>query len=264
MCLIVFSLNHHPDYKLIVAANRDEFYARKTAPASFWPGQPSILGGRDLEACANEKSCGTWLGITRSGRIGMLTNYRDPANIDPQAPSRGRLVSDFLAGSADPLDYLKDVVLRAGQYNGFNLVAGDPNRLLYYSNYGQDIRTLEAGLYGLSNHLLETPWPKVQRAKLRIGNLMKQPVPDPEALLSALFDDETAPDDQLPDTGVGIERERMLSSVFIKSPSYGSRCSTVVMVDKSNRAFFAERVYDVSDFSYTTNSFEFEIESPRA
>jgi uncharacterized protein with NRDE domain len=264
MCLIVFSFNHHPGYKLIVAANRDEFYARKTAPAAFWPEQPSVLGGRDLEACHQGNTCGSWLGVTRSGRIAMLTNYRDPANIDPRAPSRGQLVSDYLRGSDEPLDYLKAVVLKAGNYNGFNLVTGDSHRLFYYSNYGQGIRTIEAGLYGLSNHLLETPWPKVQRAKSRIGALMQQLSPDPEALLSALYDDEIAPDDQLPDTGVGIERERMLSPVFIKSSTYGSRCSTVVMVDKSNRAFFAERVYDVSDFSYTTNSFEFEIESQRA
>ncbi len=264
MCLILFSFNQHRSYKLIVAANRDEFYERKTAPADFWPDHRDILGGRDLEACGGGSGCGTWLGITRAGKISMLTNYRDPAHIDPAAPSRGKLVSDYLRTETEPMEYLKEVVIRAAEFNGFNLIAGDANRLFYYSNYAQGIREIQPGLYGLSNHLLETPWPKVVKAKEKIGRLMEVAQPDPEVLLSSLYDDRQAPDDLLPNTGVGLERERMLSPIFIKSPQYGSRCSTVVMVDRSNHVHFSERVYDLNDFSYTSSRFDFTIEPQRA
>ena len=159
MCLIFISTNNHPNYKLVVAANRDEFYSRKTSPARYWPDYPEIVGGRDLEAQ------GTWMAMAKSGKIGMVTNYRDLKNINPNAPTRGLLVSDFLINGSDPDEYLKDIHLKADLYNGFNLVIGNPDQLFYYSNYQSKIQQLKPGNYGLSNALLDTPWPKVHEVK---------------------------------------------------------------------------------------------------
>lgn len=253
MCLIVLSLNEHPDYPLIVAANRDEFYDRKTAPASFWSDHPEILGGRDLVAC------GTWLAMNRNGRIAMVTNYRDFSRQIPDAPSRGGLVTDYLMSDAHPHAYMQDVARRGHRYNGFNLIVGNPRELYYYSNYADGVAPVPPGLHGISNHLLNTPWPKVRRATQTIGALIRDGIGKPEPFLDALYDDATAADDELPDTGVGLERERQLSSVFIKSPGYGSRCSTVVLVDRNNQVRFVERVYNPADFSYSGQSFTFRI-----
>jgi uncharacterized protein with NRDE domain len=252
MCLIFLAFNHHPDFKLIVAANRDEFYSRKTAPAEFWTDNPDVLGGRDLEAG------GTWLGITKKGRISMITNYRDPKNINPKAPSRGQLVSDYLTSRVGPDAYLKSVEQKAKSYNGFNLIAGTPDEMWYVSNYRDGIQELRPGLYGLSNHLLETPWPKVDNGKKKMKELLSKPF-KPEDFFELLFDNKIASDDLLPQTGVGLERERVLSSMFIKSPGYGTRSSTVVMIDNTNQIFFTERVYDLETFSFTENTYTFKI-----
>jgi uncharacterized protein with NRDE domain len=257
MCLIVLSLNEHPDYPLIVAANRDEFYERKSAPASFWSDHPEILGGRDLVAC------GTWLAMNRNGRVAMVTNYRDLSRYKPDAPSRGGLVTDYLLSDAHPLAYMDDVAGRGHLYNGFNLIVGNPRELYYYSNYGDGVKAIPPGLHGISNHLLNTPWPKVRKATQAIGTLIRNGVGDPEVLLDALYDDEVAADNELPDTGVGLERERQLSSVFIKSPGYGSRSSTVILVNRDNEVQFAERVYDPADFSYSGQSYTFQIGASR-
>jgi uncharacterized protein with NRDE domain len=252
MCLIFLSVNNHPDFKLIVAANRDEFYNRKTAPAEFWSDHPEVLGGRDLEAG------GTWLGVSKSGRISMITNYRDLTNINPKAPSRGQLVLDYLTSRVSPSAYLQSLEPKAKQYNGFNLITGTPDELWYFSNYREGVQELQPGLYGLSNHLLETPWPKVANGKRKMKELLSKSF-KPEDFFNLLFDDQVAADNLLPDTGVGLERERALSSMFIKSPGYGTRCSTVVMVDNSHQIFFTERVYDLETFSYTENTFTFKI-----
>jgi uncharacterized protein with NRDE domain len=252
MCLIFLAVNHHADFKLIVAANRDEFYNRKTAPAEFWKDNPDILGGRDLEAG------GTWLGITKKGRISMITNYRDPKNLNPKAPSRGQLVSDFLKSRVGPEAYLKSVEQKAKSYNGFNLITGTPDEMWYFSNYREGIQEIRPGLYGLSNHLLETPWPKVDSGKKKMKELLSKPF-KPEDFFQLLFDDKVSSDDLLPQTGVGLERERVLSSMFIKSPGYGTRCSTVVMIDNTNQVFFTERVYDIETFSFTENTYTFKI-----
>ncbi len=253
MCLIFFSINHHPNYRLIIAANRDEFHARRTAPADYWPDAPGVLAGRDLEAN------GTWMGVSRQGRVSLITNYRDPHHINPKAPSRGHLVSDFLAGNEPLQDYLRNVEQHGHKFNGFNLVTGFPGELWYYSNYGKGVQRVPDGLHGLSNHLLNTPWPKVERGKQRIQPLLKQDSISPDSLFEFLYDDQVAPDERLPDTGVGLERERVLSSMFIKSPNYGSRCSTVVLIDRNNHLLFSERVYDLTTFAHTTRTFEFDI-----
>ena len=168
MCLIFFSLNQHPTYKLILAGNRDEFYGRKTAPANFWSQHPAIVGGCDLEAIQPDGTCGTWMGLSKTGKLGFITNFRDPKNINPKAPSRGQLVSDFLIGNQEAEPYMRDIQTRASQYNGFNLVVGDTNKLYYLSNYQNEIKKLTSGFYGLSNHLLDTPWPKVAKGKSAI------------------------------------------------------------------------------------------------
>ncbi len=253
MCLIFLSVDQHPDYSLVVAANRDEFHARRTAPAQFWEDSPGVLGGRDLEAG------GTWLGITRSGRISLVTNYRDLHNLKPVAPSRGHLVSDFLTSDSAAPNYLAEVKAKGGEYNGFNLLTGTAHELWYYSNYADDIRKVTPGLHGLSNHLLNTPWPKVKRGEELILPLLRQPSLDPSQILDVLYDERRAPDAELPDTGVGLERERMLSAMFIKSPDYGSRCSTVILVHRNGHVQFSERVYDLKRFTHETRTYEFEI-----
>lgn len=253
MCLIFLSINQHPNYKLVIAGNRDEFYNRKTAAAQFWNDYRHIIGGRDLEAG------GTWLAMTKQGKIGMVTNYRDPQNIDPKAPSRGHLVSDFLIHREPADQYLKNISNNGKKYNGFNLIVGHSNELWYHSNYKQGVEKLLPGFYGLSNHLLDTSWPKVLRGKEKIKPILDNPVIDPEALFEVLYDDHTAEDRLLPKTGLTLERERALSAMFIKTEGYGSRCSTVIMIDKNDDVFFAERVYDFNTFDYTTEIFRFTL-----
>lgn len=253
MCLIFVSINYHPAYKMIIAANRDEFYQRKTAAANFWNDNPAILGGRDLEAA------GTWMAMNKNGKISMVTNYRDPANINPKAPSRGQLVSNYLLNGDQPDEYLQQLLPAAAQYNGFNLLVGYPDVLWYYSNYGKEISALTSGVYGLSNHLLDTPWPKVSQGKKKFSKVISESVFTLEDLFEILFDEQRAQDIQLPDTGIGIERERALSSMFIKTDGYGTRCSTVITVSKNNEVTFAERVYDLDTFAHQTKRFEFLI-----
>ncbi len=252
MCLIFVSIDNHPNYRLVVAANRDEFYNRETAPAHYWKDHPEVLGGRDLQAG------GTWLGITRQGRISMVTNYRDLRNINLNAPSRGRLITDYLLTNTTPEGYLSQVKPQAKDFNGFNLLVGNEHELWYYSNYSDDFEKLSPGQYGLSNHLLDTPWPKVAKGKPKFREILNTPF-SPGDLFELLLDDQIASDDQLPDTGVGIERERALSSMFIKSPGYGTRSSTVVLIDTDDNVFFTERVYDLNTFEHTENTFRFKI-----
>ena len=251
MCLILLAWQTHPDYPLVVAANRDEFFVRATAPAAFWPEAPDILAGRDLEAG------GTWLGITRSARFAALTNYRD-GNVQqrPDAPSRGALVADFLRGCATPESHLRQVQEKAQEYNGFNLLVGDTQRIGYLSNSashettaGYDarfphavIRWLTPGIYGLSNHLLDTPWPKLLAAKAAFAKALAD-LPETSALFRLLADDEIVPDACLPQTGVPLAWERLLSAVFVKSPDYGTRASTVLMRHRDGQTHFMERAF---------------------
>lgn len=256
MCLILLAIKSHPAYKLIIAANRDEYYDRPTAAAAFWADIPDVLAGKDLRAN------GTWLGITRKGRIAAITNYRDPASIKSGSPSRGNLVRDYLSCHKNPGDFLAWLEKNADRYNGFNIIIGDKDNLHWYSNRGKGTRHLAPGIYGLSNHLLDTPWPKVTRGKNFFRKLLsnkKNPAPD--ALFNILAD-RTIPDDKsLPDTGVGLEWERILSPIFITSNIYGTRSSTLVMIDMNNRITFIERTFDpTSDHAYTSKH-EFLIEN---
>ena len=251
MCLIFLGLKNHPKYKLIVAANRDEFYERRTAPAAFWEDHPQILGGRDLEAN------GTWLGMTTGGRISMVTNFRDPRNIHAHAPSRGKLVTDYLLDKNSGEKYLNRVEPHAKKYNGFSLIAGTVDELYYFSNYKDGIILLNSGLFGLSNHLLETPWPKVEKGKSKIQQLLKAPAVRAEDLFDVLSDETVSEDARLPDTGVGLERERALSAAFIKSPGYGTRSSTVILVDYNNHVSFHERIFDPASGEFSYQRFQY-------
>ena len=253
MCLIFIGLKVHPDYPFIIAGNRDEFYNRRTAAADFWPDHPHVLGGRDLEAG------GTWLGVNAHGKVSMITNFRDPKNINPAAPSRGHLVSDFLVEPVSAQTYVDRIRPAAKLYNGFNLFIGDTNELFYLSNYAEGVMQLTHGLFGISNHLLDTPWPKITRGKEKMTSILNEKKLSREHLFEVLYDDMTANDDLLPDTGVGLTLERALSAMFIKSPGYGTRCSTVILVDNSRGVSFTERVYDPSTFAFNEKTFNFRI-----
>ena len=233
MCLILISHRAHPEFPLVVGANRDEFYGRPTAPADFWHDAPQVLAGRDLQAA------GTWLGITRDLRFAAVTNFRDPQGLQPGARSRGELTSAFLRGAVPAPRYLEDVQRRARDYSGFNLFVADATGLYYFSNRDGEIRTLAPGAYGLSNHLLDTPWPKVTELKPRFSAAIGAPL-DPDAIRRILADRGIAPDDALPDTGVGLERERMLSAAFVLSDTYGTRSTTVLSVRADREVRFNE------------------------
>jgi uncharacterized protein with NRDE domain len=236
MCLIVLALHSHPRHRLVAAANRDELYARPTSPAAWWSDAPDVLAGRDL------REGGTWMGVTRAGRFAAITNYRE---LTPPrtAPSRGALVADFLRGSMDAAGYAADVAARGAAYNGFNLLVGDGDGMFYVSNRAEGVRRLEPGVYGLSNSLLDTPWPKVLRARAAMRSALSSAGADgwESGLWEMLGDRVIAADDHLPDTGVGADRERLLSAPFIASDVYGTRASTVLTIGREGEVTFVER-----------------------
>jgi uncharacterized protein with NRDE domain len=251
MCLIIFAYNAHPSYNLILAANRDEFYDRASSPADFWEDAPQVLAGRDL------KKGGTWLGITRQGKFAATTNYRDPASLKTDAQSRGLLVSNFLCGSQSADKYLENISQQSGKYNGYNLILMDKNGLYAFSNRG-DKQKLGAGIYGLSNHLLNTPWPKVLRARKKIKEIMNEKSAAlEEGLFALLSDRHFPPENKLPATGVDKEWEKVLSPIFIKSPGYGTRSSTIMFIGKNNRVKFVEKVFDGKPEPWITSRFSF-------
>lgn len=237
MCLVALAIDLDRRFPLVIAANRDEFFERAAARLTWWnagPDSPAILGGRDLEAG------GTWLGLTAAGRLGLLTNVRDPARNDPDAPSRGRIVPEWLS-AREPVDRFWMRTALAG-YNGFNLLAADfqAGECFWASNDGSHPRRLDRGLYGLSNASLDTPWPKVERLKAQLAEALEH-ADSVDTLADDLFDAlasrEQPADAQLPDTGVGLERERQLAPIFIRTPDgrYGTRCSTLVITERSGR-----------------------------
>lgn len=238
MCTLLLALRAHPSYRLVLAANRDEYYERPTAPAQFWDDAPQIFAGRDLV------HGGSWLGVTSTGRIAALTNYRDPSDLHRHGPSRGKLVSGFLEGTATPAEYLSRLRESAVEYGGFNLLVGDSGTLLCHSNKSGETVALEPGIHGLSNHLLDTPWPKVCRGRDGLARMLAREPLAPEDLFDLLADETHPPDQELPDTGVGLELERLLSPIFIRSPQYGTRCSTVLLVDHAGKVTFIERSFE--------------------
>lgn len=236
MCLIVIDWQTDPRYPLVVAANRDEFFARPTAPLAWWADQPDILAGRDLQ------DGGTWLGVTRNGRFAAITNYRDPSRLKRSPPSRGRLVSDFLSGDETPGDYLQRIASSALACNGFNLLVADAHELWWYSNVSGEIRKLEPGTYGVSNHLLGTPWPKLLGAKQTFAAALPE-LPATDKLFSLLRDDTQHPDEVLPSTGVSLELERKLSAIFVKTQDFNTRSSAVLWRDTAGNISFDEQTW---------------------
>lgn len=234
MCLIVINWQSDARYPLIVAANRDEFFVRPTAPLAWWPDYPNILAGRDLEGG------GTWLGITRNGRFAAITNYRDPARLRADAPSRGRLVSDFLASDETPGDYLRRIEGEASACNGFNLLVADANELWWHSNVNGEMRQLAPGIHGVSNHLLDTPWPKLVKAKQTFADALPD-LPATDKLFSLLRDETQHPDEVLPSTGVSLELERKLSAIFVKTQGFNTRSSAVLWRDAVGNIAFDEQ-----------------------
>jgi uncharacterized protein with NRDE domain len=223
---------------LLLAANRDEFYARPTVPAAFWNDAPEVLAGRDLQGG------GTWLGVTRQGRFAAITNYRDPNDIRTDAPSRGELISNFLRGQDSPQEYLHALAKHGQDYNGFNVLVGDNMELWYYSNQAGSPQRLEPGIHGLSNHLLNTPWPKVEWGRRRLGELLAvQAEPTTAELFELLANPTPAADSDLPNTGVSLEWERKLSSLFIDSPGYGTRSSTLVRITSTGELSLTEKTW---------------------
>lgn len=255
MCLIHLQLQEHPKYKLIVAANRDELYSRPTEQAHFWKDAPNILAGRDL------MQMGTWLGVTKQGRFAALTNYREPAKQTEGLTSRGEIVRNYLAGESTPKDFLASFKQNRDRYNGFNVIAGNPNHLYYYSNRQQEVRQISEGTHGLSNHLLDTCWPKVVKGKekLKVYTQSRYAIYVKD-LFEILGDTEEAAEDALPSTGISRELERKLSAPFIKTRDYGTRCSTVVLVDRENYVTFAERTFNSTGL-LEERQFSFQIEA---
>lgn len=236
MCLILLAWRAHPDFPLVFAGNRDEAYERPSAAAGFWIDDPDVFGGRDLE------KGGTWLGITRTGRLAAVTNYRDGSAPKTAPRSRGELAASFLRGTVEPRAYLEAAEARASDYGALSLIVSDLDRMHWLSNRGHGIGEISPGVHGLSNHLLDTPWPKVARGKKRMSTLLTAKEPELiRGLLDILSDRQPAPDSELPDTGVGLQRERELSPAFIAGERYGTRASTVLLVSRGYEVMCVER-----------------------
>lgn len=261
MCLVAFGWQAHPNYSLIVGANRDEWHERPAAPAAWWKDYPQILAGRDL------KAGGTWMGVTRCGRFAAITNFRDPAEKRSTARSRGELVTAFLLDLESPGDFLSSISERAHEYNGFNLVVADAASMAYFGSREGQIKLLEPGVYALSNHTLNEPWPKVILAKSALEAALQTKTTETArqmAIYEFLSNQTIAPDEELPETGVGLEWERVLSSAMIVTPEYGTRASTIVSIADNNRVSFAEHTRFPDGTVSHVGEFSFDISSPQS
>lgn len=256
MCLILFANNFHPKYKLILAANRDEFYDRPSTAAGYWNDIPNLLAGKDL------KENGTWLGITKQGKIAAVTNYRDFYSQKEKTDfkSRGKLVTKFLTENLTLNDFSNYLMNNRSEYNGYNLIYGATDELIHYSNISDKASKVENGIHGISNHLFDTAWPKVHSGKLRFRKLLSTDEISIDAIFNLLSDEKHFDDELLPDTGVGLDYERILSSIFIKSSIYGTRSSTIITIDMEDKVQFVERTYDNQNGGLTFINQEFQIE----
>lgn len=251
MCLILFAWQSHPRYELVLAANRDEFHQRPAAAARFWEDHPDILAGRDLQAG------GTWLGVTRSGRLAAVTNYREPVSPRPQPErSRGHLVRDYLEDVQGPLAWAQRLQPLAAAYSGFNLLAGATGELVYLSNRGGTPSPVRPGIHGLSNHLMDTDWPKVQAGRERLAELLDRREPDPGELFGLLTDRALTPGDMPESLEEHLAPERVMKHYFIVSPVYGTRCSTVLLIGRDGAITFIERQFDPNGNETATVSFQ--------
>ena len=254
MCILFIAVMQHPDYPLIIAANRDEFHNRATRSSSFWQQHPNVLAGQDLQAG------GTWMGMTRQGYLSALTNVRDPQKLLDNAISRGELVKDFLINPVEPADYLLTLESSKDAYNGYNLLFGHWKNLWVYNNHTNQAANLTPGVYGLSNADLNSPWPKINQGVNQLKEHCQRATQlKPEVLFDILLNQNQAADHLLPETGVPIEWERKLSSVFIKSPEYGTRSSTLLLIDNHQNVTWLEHVFDAHAHVTEKNQFEFTL-----
>jgi uncharacterized protein with NRDE domain len=256
--LIIFAVEQHPRYPFIFAANRDERHDRPTRKARFWKDAPDVLAGRD------EVAGGTWCGVTRTGRFAAVSNFRDPGLHRDEASSRGDLVREFLTDERSPRQYLADLKEKASAYNGFNLLVGDLRTVTlgYLSNRGGGPEGLQPGIHGISNHLLNTPWPKVERSRKALADLIEtvgRAPPDTEALFDILRSTHRPPDDRLPDTGLDRKTERLVAAPFIINPTYGTRSSTVILLDSESTLTFIEKTYNSEGAVVDTRAYELDI-----
>jgi uncharacterized protein with NRDE domain len=241
MCLIAFAWQADAEFPLVVGANRDEWHDRPAAPANWWQDHPDILAGRDL------KAGGTWLAVTREGRFAALTNFRDPSDRKADAPSRGQLIPDFLLSGLSPHHYLLELRKTANRYQGFNLLVGDLDSFFYFGSRIGEIFAVPPGVHALSNHTLNEPWPKVENAKSALVAALRAKMSwkaRQMAIYDFLSNDNRPADSVLPDTGVGLEWERVLSPSLIVTDAYGTRCSTVLAIDASRYLQFTEYTRD--------------------
>lgn len=254
MCLITFRLASHPEYKLILAANRDESYERPTAPADFWQEYPTLLAGKDLEAN------GTWLGITKNGKIAVITNCHDAEtiNIDPQKRSRGKIITDYLASERTATHYLNQLIEQKNQYLPFNVLLGDVDKLYHFNSQDQSYTLLKKGTHSLSNATINTPWPKVTNTKKQIDHIFQASNDYIEKLFQMMMDQTPAPDQQLPDAPFPIETLRKISANFIDTEDFGTKSTTLLLVDHKNKVTFIERTYDLNQSSHD-RSYQFQI-----
>lgn len=243
MCLLVLAWAVHPRYRLVVAANRDEYHARPAAPLGKWREPPGILAGRDLRAN------GAWLALDPGRRFGVVTNFRELQPPRPAAPSRGNLIPQYLSGIAGPAQFCRQLEASAGDYSGFNLLLADRDALWYAANRAQPFaRALPPGVYGLSNDLLDTPWPKLLRVKARFAQWLERGQATADELFALLADRTQAleGDTPLPRGGLPPDWDRILSAPFVVHPTYGTRCSTVVLLEPGGALHLAERRFDAA------------------
>jgi uncharacterized protein with NRDE domain len=259
MCLLVLAWMSHPRYRLVVAANRDEFHDRPAAPLAWWDDESGVLAGRDLAAG------GTWMGLTRSGRFGAVTNFRDLEHTSaPDAPSRGTLVPAYLAGDDEPAVFMSALGASAARFAGFNLLVGGLRGLYYVSNRSDEpARELSPGIYGLSNHTLDSPWPKLLRSRARFAAELERADPDSASLFELLADRDPAVDPASIAASLPTEWERALSAPFVTHPRFGTRCSTVLLAARDGLTVVMERRFDASGRQTGATRIEFDGDEPR-
>lgn len=256
MCILFIAVNQHPEYPLIIAANRDEFHQRPTQESKFWDDQSNVLAGRDLTAG------GTWMGVNNSGFIAALTNIRAPGKERKDAISRGELVANYLIDQPEDADYLAKLQQSHLQYNGYNLLFGHLHKLQVYNSFENKAYALNDGVYGLSNASLNSPWPKLDAGRSALANYCQHAgILSHEHLFELLKNNQPAKDEDLPKTGISIDWERKLSSIFIQSDDYGTRSSTILLMDNKQNCYWEERTFNPFSDLTATRIFEFEIKT---
>ena len=238
MCLVALAWKSHPRWRLLLAGNRDEFHQRPAAALSRWPGPSGIQAGRDLQ------SGGTWVGVDPQGRCAVVTNVRDPLAPATGATSRGALPTGYLENRSTAATHANELAAFAGEYAPFNLLLADATSCEYLGNHPRATRqTLTPGIHGMSNGSLDADWPKTLRLRAALQAWSLTDATDPAPIWEALANEHLAPDGELPDTGVGLELERMLSPAFIRGPQYGTRASTLIAIDYEGRCWISERSF---------------------